>query len=270
MSLSYEVTNWENGKTVLKAEHLRKIEKGITDIIAENDAIYKDEDTRKSNEKQRQEEHSRKMNEVSEVVSDIQKDYDSLQKIIIDENASANLQNQINQTNSQLEHIANKGTTVEVLERVTKEEIDRQIADGTLANLMIEDNSITEDKIKSETITIKSLAPGIFDANPKVLSINATMKTMGRFRYMVQIKTNGERTRKAYIKFLAKINSGNINTNTGIGVSLYANATDNLASPSYGIIHGSSLINKKSITKLGEYVEYECEYIIPDNIEPAD
>ena len=108
MSLSYEVTNWENGKTVLKAEHLRKIEKGITDIISENDAIYKDEDIRKSNEKQRQEEHSRKMNEVSEVVSDIQKDYDSLQKIIIDENASANLQNQINQTNSQLEHNANK------------------------------------------------------------------------------------------------------------------------------------------------------------------
>ena len=65
MSLSYEVTNWENGKTVLKAEHLRKIEKGITDIISENDAIYKDEDIRKSNEKQRQEEHSRKMNEVS-------------------------------------------------------------------------------------------------------------------------------------------------------------------------------------------------------------
>ena len=104
MSLSYEITNWENGKTVLKAEHLRKIEKGITDIISENDAIYKDEDIRKSNEKQRQEEHSRKMNEVSEIVSDIQKDYDSLQKIIIDANASANLQNQINQTNSQLEH----------------------------------------------------------------------------------------------------------------------------------------------------------------------
>ena len=108
MALNYETTNWENGKTVLKAEHLRKIEKGITDIISENDAIYKDEDTRKSNEKQRQEEHSRKMNEVSEVVSDIQKDYDSLQKIIIDENASANLQNQIDQTNSQLEQNMNK------------------------------------------------------------------------------------------------------------------------------------------------------------------
>ena len=125
MSLSYEVTNWENGKTVLKAEHLRKIEKGITDIIAENDAIYKDEDTRKSNEKQRQEEHSRKMNEVSGVVSDIQKDYDSLQKIIIDANASANLQNQINQTNSQLEHKANKNEAQ--LYKLTKDDNGERI-----------------------------------------------------------------------------------------------------------------------------------------------
>ena len=123
MSLSYEITNWENGKTVLKAEHLRKIEKGITDIIAENDAIYKDEDTRKSNEKQRQEEHSRKMNEVSEVVSDIQKDYDSLQKIIIDENASANLQNQINQTNSQLEQNMNK-INDQFNTKASKQEVD--------------------------------------------------------------------------------------------------------------------------------------------------
>ena len=105
--LKYEKTNWVDGTTILRASHMEKIEKGITDIISENNAIYTDEDIRKSNEKQRQEEHSRKMNEVSEVVSDIQKDYDSLQKIIIDENASANLQNQINQTNSQLEHKVN-------------------------------------------------------------------------------------------------------------------------------------------------------------------
>ena len=51
---------------------------------------------------------------------------------------------------SQLDTIANKGTTVEVLERVTKEEINRQIEDGTIANLTIEDNSITWDKFKNE------------------------------------------------------------------------------------------------------------------------
>ena len=58
------------------------------------------------------------------------------------------IDNRFAQTNAQLSELANKGTTVEVLERVTKEEIDRQIADGTMANLTIADNSITEAKLK--------------------------------------------------------------------------------------------------------------------------
>lgn len=151
MSLSYEITNWENGKTVLKAEHLRKIEKGITDIISENDAIYKDEDTRKSNEKQRQEEHSRKMNEVSEVVSDIQKDYDSLQKIIIDENASANLQKQINSVNSQLEQnmkglisptSCNEFDFIDTIKKCNDDKIllrDKSYSISSYHNLMLDD-----------------------------------------------------------------------------------------------------------------------------------
>ena len=56
----------------------------------------------------------------------------------------------VKELNSQLDTIANKGTTVKVLERVTKEEINRQIKDGTIANLTIEDNSITWDKFKNE------------------------------------------------------------------------------------------------------------------------
>ena len=55
---------------------------------------------------------------------------------------------EVEKISSQLDTIANKGTTVEVLERVTKEEIDRQIVDGTIANLTIEDNSISEVKLK--------------------------------------------------------------------------------------------------------------------------
>ena len=55
---------------------------------------------------------------------------------------------EVEKISSQLDTIANKGTTVEVLERVTKEEIDRQILDGTIANLRIEDNSISEVKLK--------------------------------------------------------------------------------------------------------------------------
>lgn len=38
-------------------------------------------------------------------LNEMQEDYNSLQRIIIDENQAANLQNQVNQTNAQLEHI---------------------------------------------------------------------------------------------------------------------------------------------------------------------
>ena len=65
------------------------------------------------------------------------------------------------QTNAQLSELANKGTTVEVLERVTKEEINRQIADGTMANLTIADNSITTEKIKDGSITMDKLGSDI-------------------------------------------------------------------------------------------------------------
>ena len=49
-----------------------------------------------------------KIDEVDDVVANIKSDYESLERIIIDENVSVNLQNQINQTNSQLEHIQNE------------------------------------------------------------------------------------------------------------------------------------------------------------------
>lgn len=64
------------------------------------------------------------------------------------------IDNRFAQTNAQLSELANKGTTIEVLERVTKEEIDRQIADGTLATLTIEDGSIAGVKIKNNEIDV--------------------------------------------------------------------------------------------------------------------
>lgn len=72
---------------------------------------------------------------------------------------------EIDKTNVQLSELANKGTTVEVLERVTKEEIERQIADGTMANLTIEDYSITNQKIADKTITHVKLDDSIFNKN---------------------------------------------------------------------------------------------------------
>lgn len=47
---------------------------------------------------------------------------------------------------SKLNEIANKGTTIEVLEKVMKEELNKKIEDGTIANLTIEDDSITPNK----------------------------------------------------------------------------------------------------------------------------
>lgn len=67
-------------------------------------------------------------------------------------NEVQDIDNRFAQTNAQLSELANKGTTVEVLERVTKEEIDRQIADGTIANLTIANNSITNEKLATRSV----------------------------------------------------------------------------------------------------------------------
>ena len=68
---------------------------------------------------------------------------------------NSQLDNKVNKSdietiNSRLDTIENEGTTVEVIERVTKEEIERQIADGTLANLSIADGSITKEKLAED------------------------------------------------------------------------------------------------------------------------
>ena len=65
-------------------------------------------------------------------------------------NEVQDIDNRFAQTNAQLSELANKGTTVEVLERVTKEEIERQIANGTMANLTIADGSITKEKLSPD------------------------------------------------------------------------------------------------------------------------
>ena len=116
--IKYDKTEWVDGATVLRASHMEKIEKGITDIIDYNNSIYTDEAKRKENEIKREEEHNKRIQEVDTLVDDLKSDYDTflgdlksdydaLEKIIIDENVSVNLQNQINNVNSQLAHIKN-------------------------------------------------------------------------------------------------------------------------------------------------------------------
>lgn len=89
---------------------------------------------------------------------------------LINHTALKTVNDRINETNTQLSEIASKGTTVEVLERATKEEIDRQIADGTLAYLMIEDDSITINKLKKE------LVADIYDTYSNSVTIQETFE----------------------------------------------------------------------------------------------
>ena len=130
----------------------------------------------------------------SNLANKLKKEYENFKKLILDENVqlqfktlleennkviddfNARLDNDINEINSQLDTIANKGTTVEVLERVTKEEIERQIQDGTIANLTIADGSITQDKlspdlelgVKDNSVTLSKLNNNIFGEKVKI------------------------------------------------------------------------------------------------------
>lgn len=78
---------------------------------------------------------------------------------------NAHLEHNVNQLGNKIDEVASKGTTTEVLERVTKEEIDRQIKDGTIANLTIENHSITSTKIKKHSINITNLDASLLDEN---------------------------------------------------------------------------------------------------------
>ena len=64
---------------------------------------------------------------------------------------------EISRVDNKIKQVAEKGTTVEVIEKATKSEIEKAIQDGRIANLTIQPNSITGDKIKENTIEIKSI-----------------------------------------------------------------------------------------------------------------
>ena len=71
------------------------------------------------------------------------------------------LETDVNNLQSQIEEIVNNGTSIEVIERVTKEEINKLVADGTISSLTIPDNSITTNKLADYSITQEKLSPDI-------------------------------------------------------------------------------------------------------------
>ena len=79
---------------------------------------------------------------------------------------------------AKIDGVANKGTTVEVIERVTKQEIDRQIADGTMANLTIADESIEGKKLGSKTITGEKLKDKCINSKHLATDLSNTIATI--------------------------------------------------------------------------------------------
>ena len=80
---------------------------------------------------------------------------DNSTKAIKSKDLLKEVDSEIVKINEQLDNIANKGTTVEVLERVTKEEINKQIEDGRITNLTIKDRTINSEKIKKGAILLE-------------------------------------------------------------------------------------------------------------------
>lgn len=133
------------------------------------------ENTRKANENARIESEKQRVdaeNLRKEKIVEIQSDYDSLKKVIIDENASANLQNQINQTNSQLEQKVNQSELeiekARIDSFVTLSEGsttgDAELIDGRVgANGVIYNNLGTA--IRTQNLNIKRTIDGIAYCN---------------------------------------------------------------------------------------------------------
>lgn len=100
---------------------------------------------------------------IEDKISEIEESYNNLEKIMIDENASANLQNQINSVNSQLEQKANKGDSITVHhidknkgkidQTYLSEELIKQIAGNASINAIPADNSITNNKLASNSLS---------------------------------------------------------------------------------------------------------------------
>ena len=149
----------------------------------------------------------------------LKNDYEKIKRTFLDEinsqldnrinEINSQLDNSINEINSQIDNIANKGTTVEVLERVTKEEIERQIQDGTIGNLIIADeinklnipNKVDRSELNNRTakgyrVNVRQTSYGtgmsfIFDSNNDIKYVKDDKITVNfRCRYQ-SLSDNG-------------------------------------------------------------------------------
>lgn len=108
-----------------------------------------------------------------------------------------NIDSRFAKVSSQLEQVANKGTTVEVLERVTKEEVDRQVKDGTIANLTIADNGVS-----LENLNIEDIDNIRFDMYRKVSTSTNEHILYPTYIYENTQVTNGEETQDIVFRYI--------------------------------------------------------------------
>ena len=68
------------------------------------------------------------------------------------DNFDEQLDNNVQQLTNKINEVATIGTTTEVLQNTTETYIQEKIDDGTIPNLTIGDNSITENKYKDDSV----------------------------------------------------------------------------------------------------------------------
>lgn len=146
------------------------------------------ENTRKANEVTRIESEKQRVdaeNLRKEKIIEIQSDYDSLKKVIIDENASANLQNQINQTNSQLEHKANLNAVFSMANM--GQDVKEAMTGGSVAvvgrNTILKENVVDKQITPSKTSFIDvENSVNLFNKNNGEIQLGGYLDASGEFK----------------------------------------------------------------------------------------
>lgn len=109
------------------------------------------------------------------------------------QNLNLQLKTSVDDLDTKINVVAEKGTTVEVIEKATKEEIERQIEDGSMALLTIEDKSLTDEKIKDKSINFDLLDEDIQQKTKQLSQIDQNIDHKDGFvRYNGNIQQIGD------------------------------------------------------------------------------
>ena len=99
-----------------------------------------------------------------------------------------NVETNVNKLNSDVKEILEKGTTVETIKNATEKEIQKQIANGHMANLAIAPGSITKEKldpdikfgIEDGEVTNNKIADGTITKNKLNSSVKFGINDLNR------------------------------------------------------------------------------------------